>query len=337
MKKALCFALLLSLCIVSLSALAAVAADPSPFNQKMVIANVPKSVGGAWYTRMFQGFGQYSGMTGSETFQIGPSVGDAAAQNRNIQDVIAQGVDVICVNPFAPEQIDADLKKAMDAGIIVIANEGDILKNVHYDIEAFDNGLFGAQAADLLHQGMGGKGEIIIFVGSLASTAHVGWAQGIVDAIGAKYPELKVANAGGVFIETGNNAANSYEKAKEAIKAYPNATGIFCPSATDTPSIARAIEEAGLTEKITYVAVGLPNATRTYVNNGAINWLMSWDPADIGLAMCKAAGAVKAGVEIKDGDDLGVFGYSKVKVTGKVVKGNEWRVITKEDIGKYNY
>jgi simple sugar transport system substrate-binding protein len=316
---------------------APLSADENPFNQKMVIANLPKSVGGAWYTRMFQGFGQYSGQTGSETFQIGPSVGDAAAQNRNVQDVIAQGVDVIAVNPFSPEQIDADLKKARDAGIIVIANEGDILQNVDYDIEAFDNGLFGAQAADLLNEGMGGSGEIIIFVGSLASTAHVGWAQGIVDAIGVKYPNLKVANAGGVFIETGNNAANSYEKAKEALKAYPKATGIFCPSATDTPSIARAIEEAGVKDQISYVAVGLPNATRTYVTSGAIDWLMSWDPADIGLAMCKAAGAVKAGVAIKDGDDLGVFGYTKIALNGKVIKGNEWRVITAADVSKFNY
>ncbi len=321
------------------------ASEPAPaeeepvdyFNQQMVVANLPKSVGGAWYTRMFQGLGQYSGMTGSETFQIGPSVGDAAAQNRNVQDVVAQGVDAIAVCPFAPEQIDAELKKARDAGIIVVSNEGATLENIDYDIEAFDNAEFGAMAADLLAEGMGSEGEIIIFVGSLGSTAHVGWAQGIVDAIGVKYPNMKVANQDGVFIETGNNAANSYEKAKEALKAYPNAKGVFCPSATDTPSIARAIEEAGLIEQMSYVAVGLPNATRTYVETTAIDWLMSWDPADIGLAMCKVAGAVKAGVAIEDGADLGVFGYNKIKLEGKVIKGNEWRVITKADVGNYNY
>lgn len=276
-------------------------------------------------------------MSGSETFQIGPSVGDAAAQNRNVQDLIAQGVDAIAVSPFSPEQIDAELKKAMDAGIIVIANEGPNLQNMHYDVEAFDNAAFGAMAADKLAEGMGGTGEIIIFVGSLGSTAHVGWAQGIVDTIKEKYPNMKVANKDGVFIETGNNAALSYERAKEALKAYPNATGVFCPSSTDTPSIARAIEEAGLVNQITYAAVGLPNATRTYIKSGAIDYLLSWDPADVGLVMCKVASAVKSGIEIKDGDDLGVFGFNKIKLEGKVIKGTEWRCITAADVDKYNY
>jgi simple sugar transport system substrate-binding protein len=320
-------------------AMAAMAcAAESDLNQKMVIANLPKSVGGAYFTRMFEGFKQYESKTGSEVFQIGPSVGDAAAQNRNVQDVIAQGVDAICVSPFSPEQIAADLKKAKDAGIVVITNEGTNLSDgIDYDVEPFDSALFGANVADLFNEGMGGKGEIILFVGSLASTAHVGWTDGIVNAIKEKYPNLKIANAGGVYIETGNNAANAYEKAKEALKAYPNATGAWCPSSTDTPSIARAIEEAGIVGKMTYVAVGLPNATRTYVNNKSISYLMSWDPADLGHAMCKAASAVKSGVAVKDGDDLGVFGFSKLILSGKIIQGNEWRVITAADVDKFNY
>lgn len=316
---------------------AAPAANDKAFTQKMVIAHLPKSVGGAWYTRMFQGFGRYAGVSGSETFQIGPSAGDAAAHNRNVQDLVAQGVDAIAVCPFAPEQIDVELKKARDAGVIVVSNEGANLKNIDYDVEAFDNAAFGAKAADALAKGMGEEGSVIIFVGSLGSTAHVAWAQGIVDTIKAKYPKMSIANKDSVFIETGNNAANSYEKAKEALKAYPNAKGAFCPSSTDTPSIARAIEEAGLSKQITYVAVGLPNATRTYIKSGALDVLTSWDPADLGLVMCKVASAVKSKVQLKTGDDLGVFGYNKIKVTGKVVEGTEWRLITAADVDKFNY
>lgn len=319
-----------------------VAVDENPFLQKMVIAQLPKSVGGAWFTRMFQGFGRYSGMTGSETFQIGPSVGDAAAQNRMVQDLVAQGVDVIAVSVFSAEQIDVELGRAMAEGIIVISNEGPDMQNMHYNVEAFDNAAFGATAAEALAKGMGEEGEIIIFVGSLASTAHVAWAQGIVDAMNAKYPKMKVANRGGIFIETGNNAALSYERAREALRAYPNARGAFSPSATDTPAIARAIEEAGLINDITYVAVGLPNANRTYLKSGAINVLASWDPAEVGLAMCMVAGAVKSGYELKTGDDLGVFGFNSINVTTnahgrKTVWGTEWRMITADNIDNYNY
>lgn len=328
---------LLSLAMVAVMLLASAAFAEDLFAAKLEIAHLPKSVGGAWYTRMFKGFEDYAALTGSEVFQIGPSAGDAAAQNRFVQDVVAQGVDAMVVCPFSPEQIDADLGKAREAGVIVVSNEGAKLTNVDYDVEAFNNAAFGAKAADKLAEGMGGEGEIIIFVGSLASTSHNTWAQGIVDKIAQSYPNIKIANAGGIFIETGNNAANSYEKSKEALKAYPNAKGVFCPSSTDTPSIAKAIEEAGLVNQITYVAVGLPNATRTYVKSGAIDVLTSWDPAEVGLVMCKVASAVKNGIELKTGDDLGVFGFNSIDVSGKVVTGTEWRILTAADIDNWDY
>jgi simple sugar transport system substrate-binding protein len=335
MKKAVTIALMVAMTFALSSGLFAQAKDP--LLQKMVIAHLPKSVGGAWFTRMFAGLGKYAGQSGSEVFQTGPSVGDAAAQNRNVEDLIAQGVDAIAVTPFAPEQIDIALEKAMKAGIIVVANEGPSLKNMDYDIEAIDNPDLGADAAKYLAAGMENEGSIIIFVGSLGSSAHVAWAQGIVDTIKAKYPNMQVANKNGAFIETGNNAANSYEKAKEALKAYPKAKGIFCASATDTPSIARALEEAGLKNQITYVAVGLPNAARTYIMSGAVDCLLSWDPADVAIVMCKAAAAVKAGIVLKNGDDLGVFGFNKIKVSGKVIMGSEWRAITSKNVKTFNY
>ncbi len=331
MKKLFCLVMAATMLLAS----SAFAQDL--FSAEMEIAFMPKSVGGAWFTRMFSGFEKYAGETGSEVFQIGPSAGDAAAQNRFVQDVVAQGVGAICVCPFSPEQIDAELGKAREAGIIVISNEGAKLQNIDYDVEAFNNPAFGAKAGDKLAEGMGEEGEVIIFVGSLASTSHVSWAQGIVDKIAESYPNMKIANEGGVFIETGNNATKSYEKAKEALKAYPNAKGVFCPSSTDTPSIALAIEEAGLVNQITYVAVGLPNATRTYVKSGALDVLMSWDPAEIGLVQCKVAAAVKNGVELKAGDDLGVFGFNSIALDGKVITGTEWRMLTAAEIDQWDY
>ncbi len=92
-----------------------------------------------------------------------------------------------------------------------------------------------------------------------------------------------------------------------------------------------------MTNQITFVAVGLPNATRTYVKSGACDVLVCWDPADMGLAMCKLAAAAKAGYEVKTGDDLGIFGYNSVTVDGKVVMGNEWYVLTADDVDDHNF
>lgn len=308
-------------------------------NQKMVIANLPKMVGGAYFTRMFEGgFKEYEKLTGSETFLVGSNTADAAAQNRYVQDLVAQQVDVICAIPAAAEQMDAELKKAMDAGIIVITMEAMQTKNRHYDIEPFDAAAFGASAAECIAKGMNNEGELVLFVGGLTSTTHMAWAQGIVDVIKEKYPKITIATGDGPFLESGNNAAVSYEKAKEVLKAYPNCTAIYSGSATDTPSIARAIEEAGLSDKITLVGTGLPNAIRTYLKNGSMDYDLTWDPADLAIAMCRLASAVKSGIEIKDGMDLGAFGFNKIKLLeNNVVMGTEWIIATAEDIDNYNF
>ena len=130
MKKILCT-------LLALAMLLAPMAMAEELLQEMDIAFLPKSVGGAWFTRMFEGGVQYyCEQSGSEAYQSGPSTGDAAAQNRCVQDAVAGGVEVIAVCPFSPEQIDADLGKAREDGIIVISNEGSTLTNVDYDIEA---------------------------------------------------------------------------------------------------------------------------------------------------------------------------------------------------------
>jgi len=308
------------------------------FAEGWEIVVVPKDASNPWFVRMNVGVEEYAKAHPENTiYQKGTPEIDATLQAQLVQDLVAQGVDAICVVPVDPESLEPVLEQARAAGIVVVAHEGASLENVDYDIEAFKMKDFGTMAADKMAEGMGGEGEIIVFVGSLASTSHVGWAQAIVDRMTEAYPNIKVANAGGVFIETGNNAANSYEKAKEALKTYPNAKACFCPSATDTPSIALAIQEAGLTNQITFVAVGLPNANRTYVKDTSIDVLMSWDPGEVGQAMCRAAAAVKAGVELKTGDDLGVFGFNSIIVEDKVITGTEWRMLTAENVDEVDY
>ena len=313
------------------------AEEGSPFFSEMVIAFLPVSVGGAFFTRMFHGFGIYSGLTGSQTFEVGPTVGDAALQNRFVEDLIAQGVDAIGMRPFIPEQSEHVLGQARAAGIIVVTSESDGMTNADKNIEAFNHAEFSATSARLLAEGMGGEGELILFVGSLGSTSHMNFATGIFNYISDNFPNIILVQEEGLFIETGNNAALSYERAREAFMAHPNVRGVFCPSATDTPSIARAIEEAGLIDQVTYVAIGLPNANRTFVQSGAINHLMAWDPANIGLLKCMVASGIRNGVTFNTGDDLGVFGFDNIVVRGNTIFGNDWLVIDSTNVQQHNF
>ncbi|MGB9553800.1 MAG: substrate-binding domain-containing protein, partial [bacterium] len=74
------------------------------------IATVVKLDGIAWFERMREGVKKFAQDTGHEAFLVGPPKADAALQVQIIEDLIAQGVDAICVVPFSPEAVEPVLK-----------------------------------------------------------------------------------------------------------------------------------------------------------------------------------------------------------------------------------
>ena len=123
------------------------------------IATVVKVDGIAWFDRMRDGVKQFGDETGHDTWMLGPSQADAAAQVQIVENLIAQGVDAIAIVPFSVEAVEPVLKKARDRGIVVVAHEASNIKNADYVLEAFDNHAYGAKLMEVLGGYMGGEGK----------------------------------------------------------------------------------------------------------------------------------------------------------------------------------
>ena len=139
----------------------------------LIVANLPKSVGGAWFNRMAVGVEQYAEESGNEAFQTGADKSDAALQVKEVENLIAQMVDVLTIVPVSPEALEPVLTKAREAGIVVISHEAQGIVNVDYDVEAFDGAAYGAHLMDQLAAAMGEEGDYIISVGSLTAASHM--------------------------------------------------------------------------------------------------------------------------------------------------------------------
>ena len=139
--------------------------DTKSTGKRYSIATVVKVDGIAWFDRMRDGVKQFAADTGQDTWMVGPSQTDAAAQVQIIENLIAQGVDAICVVPFSVEAVEPVLKKARDRGILVIAHEASNINNVDYVLEAFDNFAYGANLMKVLGEYMGGTGKYVGTVG----------------------------------------------------------------------------------------------------------------------------------------------------------------------------
>ncbi len=289
------------------------AAKPLNFTTVVKIAGIN------WFNRMETGVVAWGKEKGVNATEVGPAQADAAQQIPIIEDLIAKKVDALCVIPMDPAQLDPVLKKAMDAGITVITHEASNQKNMHFDIEAFDNKAFGAGLMDRLAAKMGEEGEYAVFVGSLGSKTHNEWVDGGIEQQLAKYPKMKMV---GDKNESFDDADKAYTKAKEVLAKYPNIKGFQGSASTDVAGIGRAVEEAGLQDKVSVVGTSLPSIAGDLLTTGAIDAIGFWDPAVAGAACNQIALMVKNGEKVGDGTDLGIKGYNKLKAVGNVLYGD---------------
>ena len=304
------------------------------------IVVVPKDASNPWFVRMEVGVNEYAEAHPENTiYQRGTPEIDATLQAQLVQDLIAQGVDAICVVPVDPESLEPVLEQARAAGIVVIAHEGASLVNVDYDIEAFNNAAYGAFIMENLAQAMGGEGVYTTMVAHVTNASHNEWADGGVAYAEENYPNMTLLEAE-PRVESEDNGDVAYNVAKELFNKYPDLKGIMGTSSFDAPGVARAIEELGLTGKVFTSGTGMPADNAELLKSGAVQSLTLWDPALAGQAMIALAEKLLAGEEITTPLDLGVEGYTALQFregSETVLEGEGWMVITAENVDSLGF
>ena len=304
------------------------------------IVVVPKDSSNPWFVRMKVGVDEYAkAHTELNVYQKGTDEIDATKQAQLVEDLIAQKVDAICVVPVDLGSLDPVLKKAKDAGIVVIAHEGADLTNVDYDIEAFSNAGYGQFIMDNLAMAMGEEGVYTTMVANLTNGSHNEWADAAVAYQKEKYPNMTLLEKA-PRLESHDNGDTAYNQAKEAIKAYPELKGIMGTSSFDAPGVARAIEELGLVDSFFTTGTGMPADNAALLKSGVIKSLTLWDPALAGQAMIALAVKVLNGEKIEGTVDLGCDGYTAMTFregSSTVLEGQGWITIDAENVDSFGF
>ncbi|CAO3402622.1 autoinducer 2 ABC transporter substrate-binding protein [Azospirillum sp. 11R-A] len=345
---------LLSSLIVAASLVAgpAMAADPVPTpdavktlkadatKKKYTIATVVKVDGIAWFDRMRDGVKQFASDTGHDTWMVGPSQADAAAQVQLVENLIAQGVDAIAIVPFSVEAVEPVLKKARDRGIVVIAHEASNIQNADYVLEAFDNFAYGAKLMEVLGKAMGGEGKYVCTVGSLTSKSQNEWIDGAVAYQKEHFPKMQMVTN---RLETYDDANTDYNKLKEVLTTYPDLKGIVGGPMPTSAGAGRLVAERGLKNKLFFSGTGLVSVAGQYLTQGDIQYIQFWDPAVAGYAMNMLAVMALDGKkdQIKAGLNLGLPGYTALTTPqgakANLLYGQGWVGVTKENMGSYDF
>jgi simple sugar transport system substrate-binding protein len=301
------------------------------FGKEHEFAIIPK-LRAPWFNRLEVGAKKAAQELKVKTYMQAPASADEAEQARLIQDAISRGVNAILVVPNNAQSLEPVFAQAKQAGIVVITHESPNQKNADFDIEMIDNEKFGQAAMELLAQGLGGKGDFVVYVGSLTVPAHNLWADAALKLGKEKYPDLKLV-ADRFPVSEDQNAAR--QKTLELLRTYSNLRGFLAFGSQGAPGAAQAVREQRV-QGATVIGTTSPNQAGQYLDDGSMTKSILWDPGEAGYAMVWLAKQVLDKKQVVEGAEIPTIGKIP-SLQGNTITYDRPLILDKSNRKNYNF
>ncbi|MCL6451300.1 MAG: substrate-binding domain-containing protein [Acetobacteraceae bacterium] len=166
--------------------------------------------------------------------------GKVPVQISQVEDFIAKKVDLIQISVKDEKSLAPTLARAIEAGIPVVLTDRMVEGDKWTAAVKGDNVWIGQQAAKMMIEQIGGKGNVVIIEGLPGTTTAIERLEGFHSEI-AKYPDIKVLGS-----QPGNyNQADSMRVMENFLTAFDRIDGVYAPSANMAYGAVRAIADAG--------------------------------------------------------------------------------------------
>lgn len=235
-----------------------------------------------------------------------------AKQVSDIEDLLAQHIDYLVINPVDEAGIVPAIEAANKAGVPVItidraAAGGNVSTHI-----TFDNYKAGYDAGVFIAKQHNGKGKVAQLEGMAGTSVARERGQGFKDAI-AKYPDMQI-----VFDKPADWDTNKGLAATEdMLTSNPDIVGIWAHSDSMIMGAVQALKTAGKLSQVTTVGMGMYGGGPESIQAGELT--ASWELFPDGLG--KIAGQTV--LKLANGQSVDkVFNTSMV-------------FVTKENVGLY--
>ncbi|CAN5560961.1 ABC transporter substrate-binding protein [soil metagenome] len=168
---------------------------------------------------------------------------DLATQVSDIQDLLAQGVDLLIVAPLNSEGLEPALNQAKDQGVPVITIDRELTSTPCEDFVTFIGSDFldqGERAADQMIEATGGEATIAILVGSPGNLVTTARTDGFVQSVDELDGMEIVAQQTGNFTREGGQ-----EVTAQLIQANPDINAIYAENDEMALGALQALRDAG--------------------------------------------------------------------------------------------
>lgn len=251
-------------------------ASTSTNNSDIEVGFVVKSLSDSFYVLMKAGAEDKAAEMGVSLNFIAPnSESDVQAQVDMIQNLIGQGVDVLCVSPSSPEAVLPVFQQAYDAGIPVLAVDNDTTFENKVTFIGTGSEAAGQIGGEYAAEQVGSGGKAIILRGRLGDSNHDQREAGFRSGL----------EAGGVEILEVRACDSESEKAMNAMQDLMNRYSDIDVVCTTADSMAqgaqRAIEQAGADIPVLGFDGTIPVAEMTA--EGKFMGTVAQDPYNMGV------------------------------------------------------
>lgn len=181
-----------------------------------------------------------AGLAEIENYIVTDANFDPAKQVADVEDMLAQGVDAIIINPTSPVAVVPVLEKAYDAGVVVVIVAADAKTEKATVRILADQVKFGRDGGEFLAKAMGGKGKVIALRGIAGISVDTDRWAGAEEAFKA-HPQIEVV--GEVYAQW---AYDQGRKACESLAlAHPQIDGVWSSGGAMTQACIEVFNELG--------------------------------------------------------------------------------------------
>lgn len=221
--------------------------------------------------------------------------GDIAKQADDMDSLIAKGVDVILVCSLDGNAIIASIKAAYDAGIPVLAISNEPAEAGHKYLAGFsgpDDYVQGKIAAELMHEALGGKGNVVIIEGTPGQSTTGLRNKGFDDRLAEMNSAIKV-----LARQTAKwDPVRAKAVMEDFLTAYGDKIdGVFSHDDNTAASAGEVVRAAGKIDKIKIVGTGGSKNGTQAIRDGLLYGTMDQSPSTDGRQALKFALDLAAG------------------------------------------
>ncbi len=275
----------------------------------VTVAVIPKGTTHEFWKSIHAGAVKASRELGVDVIWKGPlKEDDREAQISVMEDFISRRVSGIIVAPLDDRALVTPVEEAVRAGIPVVIIDSDLRTDTYVSFAATDNYLGGRLGARHLATLLGGKGKVIMLrchEGAASTTAR---EQGFLDEI-ATFREILVVSAnqfGGATTETAYRASENLLGPLMKTDGTLSIDGIFTVNESTTFGMLRALQDAALAGKVTFVGFDSSPKLVEALGSGQLHGLVLQNPFAMGYEGVKAMVAHLKGESVPKRIDTGV-------------------------------